>query len=467
MKYSIRTKLTSLITLVYLSVFFLLLAVGGVAIYLELKEDIDRKLQTESHWMTRLFSVEFAGLLTATDGRDELADEFIERLNQIHGYKKQFAVFSLQTETGPHIYSAGGIERVERLLPEGFLDQEEGFYDQYVGANFYRAMIAKTDWGKIVVAMENQTFFEVADDFKEILIFGVPLTLFLVVLGGRFLAARAMRPVVDSAEATERITMTNLNERLPEYTGDDEFGTLVSTLNRMIARLEEGVNRVQHFTQDAAHELRTPLTTLRGELELAYQQNGLSDDVRGSIQKSLDKGILMSRIVDDLMLLAQSDTGNYPVQRNTFQFDGLVKDAVDDMKGLVHDRPVEVQLKQCDEIEVSADRQLIQRLVLNLCDNAVRFTKEGQIDMSLRADHGDVEFMIEDTGPGIPEEDIPHLFERFYRVDKARTRANGGTGLGLSICKWIVDAHHGKISIDSVVSKGTRVTVTLPTGNSH
>ena len=107
-----------------------------------------------------------------------------------------------------------------------------------------------------------------------------------------------------------------IDEGLPEYTGKDEFGKLVSTLNRMITRLEEGINRVQQFTQDAAHELRTPLTTLRGELELAYQKNDLSDDLRASIQKSLDKAILMSKIVENLMLLAQSDTGNYPIQKN-------------------------------------------------------------------------------------------------------------------------------------------------------
>ncbi|MCZ6818585.1 MAG: HAMP domain-containing sensor histidine kinase, partial [Calditrichaeota bacterium] len=265
-----------------------------------------------------------------------------------------------------------------------------------------------------------------------------------------------------------KITMTNLSERLPEYTGKDEFGKLVSTLNRMIARLEEGINRVQQFTQDAAHELRTPLTTLRGELELAYQKNDLSDDLRASIQKSLDKAILMSKIVENLMLLAQSDTGNYPIQKNTFRFDELVKDAVDDMKSLVDSRPIRVRLKHCDEIRLSADRQLIHRLVLNLCDNAVKFTRMGKIEVGLRSDEKNVEFVIDDTGTGIPQENLPHIFDRFYRVDKARSRSkNGGRGLGLSICKWIVDAHDGKILVDSEVSKGTSVMVSLPLNNSR
>jgi signal transduction histidine kinase len=219
---------------------------------------------------------------------------------------------------------------------------------------------------------------------------------------------------------------------------------------------------VQQFTQDAAHELRTPLTTIRGELELAYQRSALPDDLRASIQKSLDKAILMSKIVDNLMLLAQSDTGNYPIQKSTFRLDELVEDAVDDIKSLVDSRPIKVQLKHCDEINLSADRQLIHRLVLNLCDNAVRFTKRGKIEVSLRGDEKNVEFVIDDTGIGIPQENLSHIFDRFYRVDKARNRANGGSGLGLSICKWIVDAHGGTISVQSEVSKGTCVRVSLP-----
>lgn len=466
MKYSIRTRLTSLITLVYLSVFFFLVTAGVLALYLGLKEEIDKKLKLEQDQMAALFEADFTGLLSVTGSiRDSLTEDFLDDLKEMYGYKDQFVIFSLETETGRNIYSNGGIKNVPFLFPESLLSKEEGFYNQRLGDNFYRAFITKHDWGTLVVGIEGQTFFEIADQLKDILMVGAPLTLILVLLGGRFLAGLALRPVVESAEATEKISMTNLRERLPEYAGKDEFGKLVSTLNRMIGRLEEGINRVQQFTQDAAHELRTPLTTLRGELELAYQQNDLPDDLRASIQKSLDKAILMGKIVENLMLLAQSDTGNYPIQKNTFRFDELVKDAVDDIKSLVDSRPIRVRLKQCDEIKLSADKQLIHRLVLNLCDNAVRFTKRGKIEVGLRGDEKKVEFVIDDTGIGIPQEDLPHIFDRFYRVDKARSRANGGSGLGLSICKWIVDAHGGKILVDSEVLKGTRVTVSLPRNN--
>lgn len=442
---------------------------GGVAVYLELKEDIDRRLQIELTWMKQLFSAKYTDLLTAEDHHlDGLTDEFLKRLNDIHGYKNQFVIFALEAETSHQVYSAGGIENAQLSLPEDFLSNDEGFYDLYVSGQsllhrqFYRILISKPDWGILVIGMENRTFFEVADDFKDVLLLGVPLTFILVLLGGRFLARLAMRPVMKSAEAAQKITMTNLSERLPEYTGDDEFGKLVSTLNHMIGRLEQGINRVQEFTQDAAHELRTPLTTLRGELELAYQQNDLPDDLKTSIAKSLEKAILMSKIIDNLMLLAQSDTGNYPTQKSTFRFDELVRDAVEDVKSMVDGRPIEVQLSHCDEVKLSADKQLIHRLVLNLCDNAAKFTKRGTIEVGLISHAKNVEFAVRDTGIGIPQENVPHIFDRFYRVGKSRNSANGGSGLGLAICKWIVDIHGGEITFDSNVSRGTRVTVSLP-----
>ncbi len=467
MKYSIRTRLTFLITLVYLSVFFFLLAAGASALYLGLKEEIDKKLKMERDQMVALFEADFIGLLSVAGAeREALEDDFLDDLKEMYGYKDQFVIFSLETETGRHIYSDGGIKSIQPLSPEGLLSKEGGIYNQRLGENFYRTFITKHSWGTLVIGIEGQTFFEIADQLKDILMVGVPLTLILILLGGRFLAGLAMRPVIESAEATEKISMTNLDDRLPEYTGKDEFGKLVSTLNRMIARIGRGVNRVQQFTQDAAHELRTPLTTLRGVLEIAYQENDLPDDIRAHVQKALDKAILMSKIVENLMLLAQSDTGNYPIQKSAFRFDELVKDTVDDIQSLLDGRPIKVELQHCDEINLSADRQLIHRLVLNLCDNAVRFTRRGKIELRVQRDEKDVKFSIDDTGIGIPQQDLRFIFDRFYRVDKARSHATGGTGLGLSICKWIVDAHGGEILVNSEVEKGTSVTVTLPMNNS-
>ena len=464
MKYSIHTRLTLLIALVYASVFFFLITAAALAVYIGIKVDIDKKLQTERDGMTELFESEFTDLLTALGSqRTRLTDEFLEKLKEIHGYKNQFVIFSLDTEAGRRVYSDGGIKNVQLFLPKGFLSKEADFYNQRLVRKLYRVLISKSDWGTLAVGIENQAYFEIADRFKGILFVGVPLTLILVLVGGYFLAGRAMRPVAAAAETAEKITLTNLSARLPEYTGKDEFGKLVTTLNRMIGRLEQGVKQVQQFTQDAAHELRTPLTTLRGELELAYQKQNLPGEVQSALQKSLDRAISMGQIVDNLMLLAQSGTGNYPIQKSSFQLDELVRDLVDDVKSLADGRLIEVRLAHCDKVEFTGDKQLMQRLLLNLSDNALKNTEQGFIEFNLQNTDRNIELVIRDTGKGIPEDELPHVFERFYRVDKVRSRATGGTGLGLAICEWIVDLHDGKISLASKIFKGTTVKILLPT----
>ncbi len=450
MKYSIHTRLTLLIALVYASVFFFLITTGAVAVYTGIKVDIDNKLQTERDGMTEFFETEYIELLSISGvKRTRLIDKFLEKLKEIHGYKNQFVIFSLETETGRRIYSDGGIKNVPVLLPTGFLSKEASFYNQRLAGKLYRVLITKPDWGTLAVGIENQAYFEVADKFKGIFFVGVPLTLILVLVGGYFLTGRAMRPVAAAAERTEKITLSNLSARFPEYRGKDEFGKLVTALNRMIARLEQGVNQVQQFTQDAAHELKTPLTTLRGELELAYQEQNLPEEVQSALQKSLDRAISMSQIVDNLMLLVQSDTGNYPIQKSSFQLDELVYDLLDDVKSLAEGRSIEVRLAYCDKVEFAGDKQLMQRLLLNLSDNALKNTEQGFIEFNLQNTDSNIELTIKDTGKGISEEKLPHVFERFYRVDKTRSRTTGGNGLGLAICKWIVDLNDWKISLFS------------------
>lgn len=463
MKLSIRTNLTLLIALVYFSVFLFLIAGGAVALYFGLNEEADKALQAESERVIDLFQSEYADLIDATGAtRTRLREEFLEELTEMYGYQGEFAILSLESDGTRRILAGGGLKNAQLLLPKGFLSKEDGAYNQRLGTKIYRVLINHMDWGTVVIGKENQTFFEVADEFKELVAVGLPLTLLLVLLMGRFLAGRAMRPVVAAAESAEKISLTRLDERLPHYTGRDEFGKLVATLNGMIARLEEGVKRVRRFTQDAAHELRTPLTLVRGELELAYQHEALPDDLRDALQKALDHAISMTKMVDNLMLLARSDTGSYPIESAPFQLDEVVREIVDDLKALVNGRRVRVRLLHCDPVRFTGDRQLIHRLLLNLCDNALRHTSKGHIDLSLQADGEQVELTVSDTGTGIPPEDLPHIFERFYRVDKSRTSTTGGSGLGLAISKWIVEAHGGEINIASELSRGTTVKIILP-----
>jgi heavy metal sensor kinase len=461
MKFSIRTRFAFLMSLVYLTVFFFLMTAGALALYLGLREQIDHELTNEKKWAIQLFENEFFDLKDLTgDTRKELAREFSEELDEVYLHKKQFVIFSVESDSARDIYCVNNIGNVLLLLPKGFLSRRNGFYNLTLNHRRYRLLLTKTSWGTFVVGAENQTFFEVTDEFKELLVIGVPLT-FLLVLGvGRFLAKFAMKPVLQAAEATREITLTNLEKRLPAYSGHDEFGKLVETLNQMISRLDEGVKRVQQFTQDAAHELRTPLTILRGELELLYQKPDTPENVRASLQKALDRTIRLGKIVNDLGLLAQTDAGKYPIQKTQFDLSAVLQELAEDTRMLVEGRPIQVNFQENTAVKFWGDEQLIRRLLLNLADNAVKFTPEGTINFSLSKDAKQIRLSISDSGIGIPPEELSHIFNRFYRIDKARSGA--GSGLGLAICKWIVTVHAGTITANSQPNRGTTIEILLP-----
>ncbi|MGH7456514.1 MAG: sensor histidine kinase, partial [bacterium] len=328
----------------------------------------------------------------------------------------------------------------------------------------YRVRLFKRGWGIAAVGILNERIFEVAEEAGQILVWLVPLAMLFAIAGGWLLAKLAMRPVVAAARTAESISLANLKARLPTYSGKDEFGALVSTLNRMIARLEEGVKRLQQFTQDAAHELRTPLTILRGDLELAYQDENAGEETRAWLQKILDRVIALGQIVDELMLLARSDSGDYPIHKTPFRLDVVVKEIFEDLQILAEGRPLAVHLQNGEAVEFFGDELLMRRLLLNLCDNALKYTSQGNIELSLKKVDTQIELAVSDTGNGIPAEDLPHIFDRFYRVDKARSSGAAGasSGLGLAICQWIVSAHGGKIKVTSELRKGTTVRVSLP-----
>jgi signal transduction histidine kinase len=376
---------------------------------------------------------------------------------------RRFAIFILDSEGARQVITGGDrVEDYEAFLnqdPE--MDTDQYFYQRHTG-KLYRLHINRHQWGTILMGIESRILLDVAGQFGNILLIVIPITMVLVLVGGRFLSRRAMQPVLSAARSAENITVTNLSERLPDYPGQDEFGTLHETLNHMIDRLEVGIKRIQQFTQDAAHELRTPLAILRGELEMSYQDDRIPDEIRDGLQKSLDRTILMSKMVENLMLLAQSDAGRFELQKIPVHFDRLVTDVVEDISVLAEQRPITVTIEHCDPVLCQGDEQLLRRLLLNLSDNALKYTTSGHITYTLRKTSPSLELTISDTGIGIPASDLSHIFDRFYRVDASRSRDNGGSGLGLAICKWIVTVHGGQIKIERNTPEGTTVTLTLP-----
>jgi heavy metal sensor kinase len=293
---------------------------------------------------------------------------------------------------------------------------------------------------------------------------GLPAIL-LGLLGGWWLTRKAMAPVTKLTEAITKVHERNLREPLPRTHNGDEFDRLTEVFNAMLARLDDSFNRIREFTLHASHELKTPLTILCGEIETALRDESLSPAERDRYASQLDELRRLARIVDGLTLLAKADAGQVALKLESLRLDELVRDNFADTQILAEPQLIQVELAGCEDISVRGDRHRLRQLLLNLADNAVKYNQpQGRVTMNLRRVSGAAEFVIANTGPGVPPESLPRIFDRFYRGDPAHGHEVDGCGLGLSIARWIVSAHNGTIQIESAPSKLTTVTVRLPLG---
>ena len=295
---------------------------------------------------------------------------------------------------------------------------------------------------------------------------GLPLVVAVAIGGGYVLMTRALKPVGEITRRAEQITSRNLSERLPEAATGDELEALSIALNKMISRIEHSFRHMNRFTADASHELRTPLTVLRGELEAVAQQQDIPAQARETIESALEESERLSKIVESLLAISRLDAGEALMTRERFDLAELVADTVEQMRLLAEDKRITLSCSAKDPVQVGGDPGRLKQVVVNLADNAIKYTNEGgTVDIRVAAVDGKALLEVSDSGVSIPTEAQPHVFERFYRVDKARSRQMGGAGLGLSIVKSICEAHGGHINVESTQGKGTRFTVKLPLDN--
>jgi two-component system OmpR family sensor kinase len=276
---------------------------------------------------------------------------------------------------------------------------------------------------------------------------------------GRLLATQALRPIDAITRTALAISRADdLDKRIPQVGPPDEVGRLTETFNIMLDRLERLFRGQQRFIADISHELRNPLTTIRGNVDLMRRMNNCGD--LASLDAIQAESERMTRMVGDLLLLAQADAG-LPIRRERVELDTLMLQVYRQVRPLAEG--IELIIGVEDQAAILGDPDRIKQLLLNLVDNAIKYTpKGGKVTLGLQRVEGWAQLSVADTGVGIPAQDLSHIFERFYRVDKARSRAAGGTGLGLSIVEWIVEAHGGKIDVQSGMGKGTTFIVWLP-----
>ena len=294
-----------------------------------------------------------------------------------------------------------------------------------------------------------------------------PFSLLAAWLLGSWIARRALAPVDQIITEVEEISDgRSLHRRLPQPMVKDEFGRLADTLNQMMERLERSFVALRRFTADASHELKTPLTVLRAGVERAVTTPGLPQETLVVLEETLQEVNRMTELVDALLTLARADEGRAPLVRETVDLRGLVHDVEETGELLAEPGEVHIEVDLPDRpVTLAVDRSRIRQLILNLVTNAVKYTPAGgRVRITLAEDPQRVTLAVSDTGIGIAPGDLPHIFDRFYRADIARTRTGerAGAGLGLAICRWIAEAHGGTIDVQSRPGRGTTFTVALP-----
>ena len=320
--------------------------------------------------------------------------------------------------------------------------------------------------GALQVAITEDDAHETLRNLLLIIAIGYPLALAVTIGGGILLAGRALSPIDKLTRVARQISAEDLSRRLDLDLPDDEVGRLARTFDEMIARLDQSFARQRQFTADASHELRTPLTAIKGQAEVALQRDRTSSDykeVLGAINNEVDR---MIRLVGSLLTLARADAGQIPIASEPVSLGAVVADAVDQVSPVASANEISLWVSPGPDVTLVADQDLLLQLMLNLLDNAVKYTPSGgSVEVGWAASGEYAEVRVSDTGPGVPPEDLPRIFDRFYRVDRARTRAEGGAGLGLSICRWIAEAHGGSIAAESERGRGATFIVRLPVGS--
>lgn len=278
-----------------------------------------------------------------------------------------------------------------------------------------------------------------------------------------FLAWKALGPMKRLHKLTEQITADHLDRRLPIANRNDELGQLTATINAMITRLERSFAEIRRFTADASHELRTPLTAIRTETEVALGRPSMPAEHQHLLGSILEECERLTRLTDQLLTLSREDAGVARPVRESIDLAALVSEVVDTMRTVGEAKGIELHLVGSDAVPMHGDEARLRQVFYNLLDNAIKYTPSGgAINVQVNRTGGQAVVTVHDTGIGIAGEHLPHVFDRFYRVDKARSRTEGGAGLGLSIAQSIIRSHGGRIELSSPPGQGTTCTVVLP-----
>jgi len=352
---------------------------------------------------------------------------------------------------------------------DGILHQQSGFKDAQLhdGRRFrFLSRPLPAAGGQKLVLHLGRSVAEltaILDAYMQMYLYSVPLVLIVAVAVGWYLAVHALNPFEEVAKTAEQITSERLNTQIINVRKEEEIQRLVQSFNAMVARLSQSFDQMRKFNANVAHELRTPLAILQGENEIALRSPSLPEEIRAVLISNLEELGRLTRIVNDILTLAEVEAGSQVLSKKPLDLSSLVNDLADQMQFLALERNITMEVQDLPETTILADDLWIRRAVLNLLDNAIKYSRDGgRILVSMTNDGAKAGLTVQDDGIGIAGSDLPHIFERLYRADPARNRNTGGVGLGLSLVKWVVETHDGKIMVDSAPDKGAMFQIELP-----
>jgi heavy metal sensor kinase len=454
MFHSVRARLTLWYTAILALVLIIFSAVSYVLLARAIRAENDASLADTAH--------EFAAAFDPADrsrGRDVLLD-FRYSDRQILVLSPKGEIVAGSNKIGPKART-----RIQSFIRAGGtgLDTIPGG-EENDGMRIIAAPINVVGTRyTVVVARDLSEQADRLESAARAVFFGIPLALMVAAAGGYLLARKSFAPVTTMSLKARQIGAETLDERIEIGNERDELGFLAATLNGLLERLQLAFESQRRFMADASHELRTPIAIIQGEADVALARDRDAADYRESIEVMQRAARKLTRIVQNLFLLARGDAGRYPISMSRFYLGEVVADCIRGMRSVAQARGVELSCSAPEDVVIVADEELIHRLVLNLVENAVKFTPGGgKVHVDVHAGDGNCTIRVADTGPGIAPADQGRIFERFFRGDRARPQDAGGAGLGLPIARWIAEVHGGELRLEHSDAHGTVFLAVLP-----
>jgi heavy metal sensor kinase len=454
------------LSLLYGGILFLILTVFSGGVYIYFRNSLQRSIDTKIRSIGEVLSS------SMTDAHDPTVFGNFERyLENVLGKKPKGKFIQIMDRSGRIGAKMSDIEA--EALPISFATLEQAVKGEIVYETIETSrprlrmvtlpIVEDKKVSSIVqVGSSLEDFDETMKRLLIIFLIGIPSSCGVAIAVGYYMAKKALKPVDQIRRAAVKISSSNLDEKIDIGARKDELGRLAQTFNEMITRLKEAFQRINQFSIDVSHELKTPLTILKGETEVALRKKRDAQDYERLLGSNLEEIDQMTKIIDDLLLLAKADTGEMQLAVEEIDLKDLILDVYRDMRMFAERKSVELTVGDLNETKLQGDELKLRRMLWNIVDNGIKYTQAGgTVDISSVLDNGNVRIDVRDTGIGIAQKDLKYIFDRFYRADGSRNRESG-SGLGLSISKWIAEAHRGSIEVSSESSSGTVFSIKLP-----